>query len=49
LGPPEDAPSRKVKLPKGKWETSTGKIVKGGRTFDFEVTLDELLFFVKND
>ncbi|NOR73672.1 MAG: glycoside hydrolase, partial [Draconibacterium sp.] len=41
----KDARSRKVMLPKGKWETPSGKVHKGGKTIEFEVALDELLYF----
>ncbi len=36
---------RHVILPKGKWKTPEGKIIKGGKKIEFEVTLDELLYF----
>jgi len=41
----KDARSRKVMLPKGEWETPSGKVHKGGKTIEFEVVLDELLYF----
>jgi alpha-glucosidase len=41
------ARSREVNLPKGKWQTSDGKIIKGGKTIEFEVALDELLYFIR--
>ena len=36
---------RLVSLPKGKWKTSDGKILKGGKIYPFNVALDQLLFF----
>ncbi len=36
---------RLVSLPKGKWKTSNGKILKGGKIYPFNVALDQLLFF----
>ncbi|MGQ7870239.1 glycoside hydrolase family 31 protein, partial [Sunxiuqinia sp. sy24] len=40
------ARKRLVYLPKGKWETPSGKIVKGGgKSLEFDVALDELLYF----
>jgi alpha-glucosidase (family GH31 glycosyl hydrolase) len=36
---------RLVTLPKGRWKTPSGKILKGGKTYSFIVKLDELLFF----
>ena len=41
----KDARSRKVMLPKGKWETPSGIVHQGGKTIVFEVALDELLYF----
>jgi len=38
---------RNVQLPKGKWKLPSGKTIKGGRTIEFEVQLDELLYFTK--
>jgi len=37
--------SRKVILPKGKWKASDGKIFKGGRTYELNVGIDQLLYF----
>ncbi len=39
--------SRTVKLPKGKWQDSRGKILNGGRTLEYEISIDELLWFKK--
>ena len=36
---------RLVSLPKGKWKTSDGKILKGGKIYPFNVALDQLLIF----
>ena len=36
---------RLVILPKGKWKTPNGKILKGGKTYPFAVELDQLLYF----
>jgi alpha-glucosidase len=37
--------TRKVKLPEGKWEFSDGKIYKGGRTIELNVSIDDLPYF----
>ncbi|MGQ7870944.1 glycoside hydrolase family 31 protein [Sunxiuqinia sp. sy24] len=39
------AHSRKVVLPSGKWQTPSGKIVKGGKSMEFKVELNDLLYF----
>ncbi|SFF87627.1 glycoside hydrolase family 31 protein [Sunxiuqinia elliptica] len=41
------ARKRMVQLPKGKWETHSGKVVRGGKSLEFDVALDELLYFKK--
>lgn len=41
------ARSREVKLPKGKWKTPSGKTIRGGKSLEFEVALNELLYLVK--
>ena len=41
------ARTRSIKLPEGKWKTSSGKTVKGGQSLEFDVALDELLYFEK--
>jgi len=38
---------RSVKLPKGKWKDDMGKAYKGGKTYEFEIPLDRLLYFEK--
>lgn len=37
--------TRNVKFPKGKWIDSNGKSIRGGQTKQFEVPLDQLLWF----
>ncbi|WP_299583087.1 TIM-barrel domain-containing protein [uncultured Sunxiuqinia sp.] len=39
------ARKRTVQLPKGKWETPSGKVIRGGKSLEFDVALDELLYF----
>ncbi len=41
------AVKRMVKLPKGKWTLPNGKTIKGGKDIEFNVSLDELLYFKK--
>jgi alpha-glucosidase len=41
------ARKRSVVLPAGKWKTNKGKIIEGGKTLEFDVALDELLYFQK--
>lgn len=41
------ARSRLVKLPEGNWKLPSGKTVKGGKSREFEVAMDELLYFIK--
>ena len=41
----EQGNGRKVIFPKGKWKASEGKIFKGGKTYEFNVGIDQLLFF----
>ena len=41
--------SRKVVLPKGKWQDDKGKIYRGNKTIEIEVPLDRLPFFTKVD
>jgi|GEM_PF-4234688 len=36
---------KNVKLPAGKWKASNGKILKGGRAYEFDVAIDKSLFF----
>lgn len=36
---------RKVILPNGKWKSPDGKILKGGKTYELNVGLDQLLYF----
>ncbi len=36
---------RSVKLPKGKWKMPNGKVIRGGKSVEFKVALDELLYF----
>ncbi|NJK95033.1 MAG: hypothetical protein HC905_09090 [Bacteroidales bacterium] len=38
--------SRTVVLPKGKWLADDGKIYKGGKTYNMEVPLNRLPYFV---
>ena len=38
---------RNVSLPSGKWKTPEGKYLKGGKTYEFPVALDQLLYFEK--
>jgi len=38
---------RDVKLPAGQWKTSDGKILKGGKTYQQSVALDQLLYYEK--
>jgi alpha-glucosidase len=37
---------RDVKLPTGKWKAADGKVLKGGRTYQLNVTLEQLLYYV---
>jgi alpha-glucosidase len=37
--------TRTVKLPRGKWKDDQGKIYKGGKTLQFDVPLNRLLYF----
>ena len=39
--------SRSVKLPNGKWKASDRNVLKGGRTYQLNVALDQLLYFEK--
>jgi alpha-glucosidase len=39
--------SRIVKLPSGKWKTSDGQVLKGGKSYQQNVALDQLLYFEK--
>lgn len=39
--------NRSVVLPKGKWLSSGGKVYKGGKSYSFNVPLDETLYFKK--
>jgi len=39
--------SRVVVLPKGKWMSDKGKIIKGGKNIEVDVTIDRLPFFTK--
>lgn len=39
--------SRSVMLPKGRWKDSRGKTINGGRTVQYTIELDELLWFRK--
>ncbi len=43
----KEANQRTVKLPKGRWKMPSGKIIRGGRTLQLNVALDELLYFIK--
>jgi alpha-glucosidase len=36
-----------VKLPIGKWKTADGNVLKGGKTYQQTVALDQLLYFEK--
>jgi len=38
---------RNVKFPNGKWKASDGNILKGGKTYQQNVALDQLLYFEK--
>ncbi len=38
---------RSVKLPAGKWKTPQGKTLKGGKTYEIPVALDQLPYFEK--
>jgi len=39
--------SRDVKLPKGRWKSTDGEILRGGKTYRLAVALDQLLYFEK--
>jgi len=39
--------SRSVVLPKGKWKSDEGKIIRGGKTIEITVPLDRLPYFTK--
>lgn len=41
------ARSRSVVLPKGKWKSDEGRIVRGGRTIEIDVPLERLPYFTK--
>ncbi len=41
----EQGNKRTVILPKGKWKASDGKIFKGGKSYEFPVEIDQLLYF----
>jgi len=36
---------RKVVLPKGKWLTPDGKVIKGGKTFEVDISLNSIPYF----
>jgi alpha-glucosidase len=36
---------RNVKLPNGKWKSIDGNVLKGGKTYQQNVALDQLLYF----
>jgi alpha-glucosidase len=38
---------RNVKLPNGKWKAADGKVLKGGKSYQQNVALDQLLYFEK--
>ncbi len=38
---------KNVKLPIGKWKTADGNVLKGGKTYQQTVALDQLLYFEK--
>ena len=42
------ARSRSVVLPKGKWTSDEGEIIRGGKTIEIEVPLERLPYFSKN-
>lgn len=37
--------TRNVRLPEGKWKAADGKILKGGKTCEMQVVLNQLLYF----
>ena len=43
----EDKPSRMVVLPAGKWLADDGKTYKGGKSYEINVPLDRLPYFVR--
>ncbi|NDV46432.1 glycoside hydrolase [Paludibacter sp. 221] len=38
---------RQVKLPKGRWKDEQGKVYKGGKTIEFNIPMNRLLYFEK--
>jgi alpha-glucosidase (family GH31 glycosyl hydrolase) len=38
---------RNIKFPNGKWKASDGNLLKGGKTYQLSVALDQLLYFEK--
>jgi alpha-glucosidase (family GH31 glycosyl hydrolase) len=38
---------RNVKFPNGKWKASDGNLLKGAKTYQLSVALDQLLYFEK--